>query len=132
MSKITIKERYKDGQFIIKEGTYGESTYVILLGEVKILKKINNEQVVVAILRKDDIFGEMSFIDRRPRSASALAVGDVEIGLIDKDFLEGEINKTSGQFRTILQAITERLRETTSQLVSLTAEYYKLKGIKKS
>lgn len=119
MNRIIVKENYKDGQFIINEGSFGEGTYVILEGSVEVSKKINNEKVVITNLGKGDIFGEMSFIDRQPRSASVIALGDVKIGILDKDFLENEINKTSEDFRLILNAITERLRKTTGELMSL-------------
>ncbi|MBI2877395.1 MAG: cyclic nucleotide-binding domain-containing protein [Candidatus Tectomicrobia bacterium] len=125
---IAVKETYQDGQLIFQEGSFGEGTYVILSGKVKILKKVNNANVTVATLEKGDIFGELSFIDQGPRSASAVAVGDVQVGLLDKDILEDEVNKMSSDFRIVMKALTKRLRETTSQLVNLTKEYHKLKG----
>jgi CRP-like cAMP-binding protein len=125
--RIVVKETYKDGQPILKEGSHGEGTYVILAGKVRIIKKIDGEPVTIAELEENEYFGEMSFLDRQPRSASAVAVGEVKLGLLDKDYLEEEINKTSEDFRSILIALTNRLRHTTSQLVNLIAENHKLK-----
>ncbi|MCI4624991.1 MAG: cyclic nucleotide-binding domain-containing protein [Candidatus Magnetoovum sp. WYHC-5] len=127
MRRIAIKETYKDGQVIIKEGGYGEGTYVILEGKVEITRKVDSGKVRVAVLGKGDYFGEMSFLDRQPRSASAVAIGDVQLGLIDKDFLEEEINKTSEDFRIILFTLAERLRKTSSLMVHLMTENYKLR-----
>ncbi len=125
--KIIVQESYKNKEYIIKEGSFGEVTYVILSGKVEISRIVNNKDVVLALLEKGDIFGEMSFIDQNPRSASAKAVGNVKVGVIDKDFLDNEINKTSQEFRTIIKAITERLRTTSFELVKLKGEYIKLK-----
>lgn len=119
MSRVALKETYTDGQVIIKEGSFGEGTYVVLEGRVEISKKINNQKFVITTLGKGDVFGEMSFIDRQPRSASVTAIGDVKTGILDKDFLEREINKTSEDFRLIITAITERLRKTTGELMNL-------------
>lgn len=127
MRRIAIKETYKDGQVIIKEGGYGVGTYVILSGQVEIFRKIGGGKVRIALLEKGDYFGEMSFLDRQPRSASAMAVGNVQLGLIDKDFLEEEINKTSEDFRIILLTLAERLRKTSSLMIHLITENYKLK-----
>ncbi|QWR78431.1 Crp/Fnr family transcriptional regulator [Candidatus Magnetomonas plexicatena] len=127
MRRIAVKETYKDGQVIFKESSYGEGTYVILSGKVHIVKKVKNVDLVIATLEKGDYFGEMSYLDRQPRSASAVAVGDVQCGLLDKNFLEDEINKTSEEFKLILTTLVERLRQTTSQLVSLTAENHILR-----
>ncbi|MBF0337613.1 MAG: cyclic nucleotide-binding domain-containing protein [Candidatus Magnetobacterium sp. LHC-1] len=127
MRRIVVKQSYKDGQVILKEGSFGEGTYLILEGKVRIIKTIQGELVEIAHLEKGDYFGEMSFLDRQPRSASAVAEGNVVLGIIDKDFLEEEISKTSEEFRLLLYTLVERLRQTTSALVSLRAENHILK-----
>ncbi|MBF0316690.1 MAG: cyclic nucleotide-binding domain-containing protein [Nitrospirae bacterium] len=127
MRRIVVKQSYKDGQTILKEGSFGEGTYLILDGKVRIIKTIQGELVEIAHLEKGDYFGEMSFLDRQPRSASAVAEGNVVLGIIDKDFLEEEISKTSEEFRLLLYTLVERLRQTTSALVSLRAENHILK-----
>ncbi|QWR76953.1 Crp/Fnr family transcriptional regulator [Candidatus Magnetomonas plexicatena] len=128
MKRVAVTETYEDGQPIIKQGTHGEGTYVILSGSVAIKMKVDAVDLVVATLNKGDIFGHMSFIDKQPRSATAVSIGQTKVGIFDMDYLENEINKTSEDFRMIIKALTERLRETTSKLVSLTAKYYQLTG----
>lgn len=130
MRRLVETKSFKDGQAIIKEGTHGDSTYVVLSGKIAISIKSEGVNIIIAYLKEGDLFGHMSFIDREPRSASATAHGDVKIGLIDKEYLDSEINKTSEEFRVILQALAERLRETTSKLVTLTVQYHKLKAKK--
>ncbi|MBF0488499.1 MAG: cyclic nucleotide-binding domain-containing protein [Nitrospirae bacterium] len=128
MKKIAVTETYEDGQAIIKEGTHGEGTYVIMSGQVAIKVKIDNVVITITELEKGDIFGHMSLIDRQPRSASAVAVGQVKVGLFDKDYLDSEINKTSEDFRIILRALVDRLRNTTTKYTNLCIKHYKLTG----
>jgi len=127
MGRIVSRENYKDGQVIVKEGAFGEGTYVVLSGKVSISKKVGEENVGIAELQQNDVFGEISFIDRESRSASVTAVGEVQVGLLDKDFLENEINKTSSEFRGILKALAERLRKTTQEVIMLKVENHLLK-----
>ena len=127
MNRIIHKETYTNGQAIFKEGSYGETLYVILSGKVEISKMINGEKVSIAFLSKGEIFGEISFIDKKPRTASVMAVGSVEVGLIDQDFIDHEVNRISSEFGVILNALTERLRKTTANFVNLKAEYDQLK-----
>ena len=127
MNRIIHKETYTNGQAIFKEGSYGETLYVILSGKVEVSKMIDGEKVSIAFLSKGEIFGEISFIDKKPRTASVSAVGTVEIGLIDQDFIDHEINKISSEFGVILNALTERLRKTTADFVDLKAKYEQLK-----
>ncbi|TAN42653.1 MAG: cyclic nucleotide-binding domain-containing protein [Nitrospirae bacterium] len=123
MRNIAAKEKYKKGDVIIKEGGFSDGTYVIISGKVEVAKIVGDKKIVVAVLVKDDIFGEMSFLQHEPRSASVTAIEDCEIGLLDKDFLDNELNKASQDFRLILTQLTARLRKTTSELAEL-----KLKG----
>lgn len=119
MRNIAVKEKYKKGDVIIKEGGFSDGTYVIISGKVEVAKTAGDKRVVVAVLVKDDIFGEMSFLQHEPRSASVTVVEDCEIGLLDKEFLDNELNKSSQDFRLILTQLTARLRKTTNELAEL-------------
>ncbi|MBF0472779.1 MAG: cyclic nucleotide-binding domain-containing protein [Nitrospirae bacterium] len=116
---IGLTESYKAGKVIFKEGTFGEGTYVVIEGQIEISKMVNNDKIIIAKLGKGDIFGEMSYLDRGPRSAHVMAITDVTVGLLNKDLLEEEINKTAEYFMVIIKAIVKRLRNTTLELVSL-------------
>ncbi len=128
MRSVTTKETYSDGQIIFKEGTFGEATYLILTGKVAISVMIGGAKITIAHLKRGDILGQISLIDKQARSATAVAIGEVELGIIDKDFLENEINKTSKDFRMILNGLSDRLRETTGQLINMTMKYHQLKN----
>lgn len=130
MNKIVLIEKYKDGQTIIKEGTFGEGTYIVLTGKVCITKKVGEENIPITELHQNDIFGEVGFINREGRSASVTAMGDVQVGLLDKDFLDNEFNKTSSEFQGILKALTNRVRKTTQEMIELKAENHLLKNSK--
>lgn len=124
--QFAVREKYKDKQIIIKEGTYGEAVYVVLSGKVSISIKSGSENIIIGYLKEGDVLGQLSFIDREPRSATITAVGDVTMGIIDKDYLENEINKTSENLRIIIKALIERLRETTNSLSDITMKYHAL------
>ena len=107
------EETYQSGQIIFEEGSFGDWIYVIESGSVELSKTIDNRKVVIEVLQKGDIFGELGFITKQPRTATARAVGKCLIGIIDKDFLINEYNKLSGNFRTILHTIVTRLNKVT-------------------
>jgi CRP-like cAMP-binding protein len=67
-----IKIYAKDSP-IFAEGESGEELYIIQTGSVKITKIVNENEVILAILKSGDIFGEMSLLESKPRSATAIA-----------------------------------------------------------
>ena len=76
--------RVRAGGVIFREGEQADELFVIKSGYVRI--QIGNRDV--AELTTDSIFGEMALIDSEPRSATAVAITDVElVPISEKQFL---------------------------------------------
>lgn len=67
---------YRKGEVIFEEGSRGEHAYVILSGQVDIVRKTRDGESVLRTLGKGEIFGEMALVDNLPRSASAVSRED--------------------------------------------------------
>jgi PPM family protein phosphatase len=107
---------YEAGQTLLTEGEPGDEMFVILSGKVSILKngaEINS-------LTKGAHFGEMSLVDRGPRSASAVVAETSRLLLIRRNDFYEIIKKEPGLSVKLLwsfvQVLAERLRKTTSEL----------------
>ncbi|MBW1729399.1 MAG: TIGR02266 family protein [Deltaproteobacteria bacterium] len=111
MYNVAIEETYQDGQIIFKEGSSGDWVYIILSGSVEISKNVGGEKYIIEILKPGDVFGELGFIGGIRRTATARAIGETTLGIIDREFLDEEFNKLSSQFRAILVAITHRFKK---------------------
>jgi uncharacterized protein (TIGR02266 family) len=108
---IADEESYHDGQIIFKEGSSGDWIYVIISGAVEISKKVQGQKHIIAILKENEVFGELGFVGLTKRTATARAIGQTTVGIIDREFLEKEYNQLSGQFRSIVEVITLRFKE---------------------
>ena len=117
MFKIASYETYQDGQVIFKEGSNGDWIYVVEEGEVEISKNVSGQKIVIETLKENDIFGEISYIDKTPRSATATAKGTAVVGIIDRDFFDAEFNKISADFQQVFKTVAFRLRKTTQESV---------------
>jgi len=111
MFHVSAEETFENGQIIFKEGDSGDWVYIVHSGVVEIFKTMGGESVVIEVLKAGDICGEMSYIARIPRTASARAVGKTTLGVIDRSFLDKEYNRLSSAFQMILKTLVLRLEK---------------------
>ncbi len=117
-----IHQHYGDGDTIITEGIMSNNAYVILKGKVRISKKIDKKIVSVGTLKEGDVFGEMGLISESVRSANISAVGEVTVGVIDKELFTKAMNALPDGMQPIILALVERLRITTHLLTRIGLE----------
>jgi CRP-like cAMP-binding protein len=71
LNQACVLETYETDQVVIREGDLKEKFYIILEGSVSIIKGRQHQgQSTLAQLNQGDLFGELSFIDDHPRSAT--------------------------------------------------------------
>jgi CRP-like cAMP-binding protein len=122
MFQIATYETFQDGQVIFQEGSNGDWIYIVEKGEVEISKDVNGRKIVIEIMKPGDMFGEMAYIDKTPRSATARAKGQTEVGIVDRDFFDREFNKLSSDFQEMIKTVAFRLRKTTKKLLDILKE----------
>ncbi len=112
------QETYQAGEIIFKEGSYGKTVYIVSSGRVEINKMARGKKVVVETLGPGSLFGMMTFIDpSSPRSATAVAVEDTVLDIVDKNSLDKEFNQITSDFRQLLVTLVRRLVKTTNDFV---------------
>jgi CRP-like cAMP-binding protein len=70
LADVTEEQRYMEGSRVVREGEIGDTFYVILQGEAKV---VGGTGRVLNRLRPGDFFGEISLLDGGPRTASVVA-----------------------------------------------------------
>jgi CRP/FNR family transcriptional regulator, cyclic AMP receptor protein len=98
----------KAGGVIFRQGDEAHELFVIKSGEVRI--QLGNR--TIAELHANDIFGEMALIDSEPRSATAVAITDVElVPVSEKQFLF-LVGQTPYFALKVMRVLAQRLRAT--------------------
>jgi CRP/FNR family cyclic AMP-dependent transcriptional regulator len=64
---------YGVGDVIFEEGSMGRELYVVLEGQIDIVKMVGGVNTPIVTLGKGEFFGEMAVIDGSSRSATAIA-----------------------------------------------------------
>ena len=113
-----MNRTYKDNTMIFCEYEPGEELYIIQAGKVKITKVVD-EEVLLAVLKPGDIFGEMAILDNRPRSASAITFGDVALLAINKSNFENMVQAQPQLATKLIQLLSERIWTAYRQLENL-------------
>ena len=116
MFQIVKYQTFNDQQIIFNEGTFGDWMYVIEEGSVEISRTVEGKKIFIANLKEGELIGEVAYITKGSRSATATAVGKTTIGTIDRNFFDTEFNGLSSDFQTILKTLALRLKKTTDAL----------------
>ncbi|TGK82036.1 Crp/Fnr family transcriptional regulator [Leptospira noumeaensis] len=114
-----FNRNYKDSEMIFCEHEPGKELFILQSGKVKISKIVNQNEVMLAVLQAGDIFGEMAILDNKPRSASAVAAGDVELLAINKANFEGMVKAQPQLATRLITLLSERIWIAYKQLANL-------------
>jgi len=68
---------YRPGEIIFSEYEPGNTFFLILSGDVKVVKNTGQNEKTLDVLHQSEIFGEMAILDKSPRTASVIAVNEV-------------------------------------------------------
>jgi uncharacterized membrane protein len=78
----------KTGETLFNAGEPGESLFVVRSGSVELfIKDTVGQKIVLTISEAGDLFGELSLLDSGPRTATAVALTDTELLMLDRDDL---------------------------------------------
>lgn len=119
---ITIK-KYEKGQTIFLEGDSSEFLYIIITGQVQIIKSTRDgKEKIIAIVGDGDFFGEMGILEKDKRSATAKCNKNSNIIVIEKnDFLRLIKNNPQIALRMMTE-LSHRLRRAGDDIKNLS--YY--------
>lgn len=77
----------KAGDTIIRPGDVGDEMFVVLEGAVEVWGGSDQKPVSLAMLGPGQVFGEIAFVSRVPRTAKVVAVNDVKLLILTQGFL---------------------------------------------
>lgn len=108
---------YKDGEVIIRQGSTGDSMYVIQGGRVEVLQHADSgEEQHLAYLVRGDFFGEMAVFEKETRSATVRAAGEARVLRIDKKTLLTRIRDDPLLAINLLKTMSHRVRELNTEV----------------
>lgn len=113
---------FAKGQLVFREGEEGDEMYIIQSGRVAICKTIGGKRKTLNLLEKGDFFGEMSVLERLPRTADAEVIDDADLISINSQTF-GEMIRSNPEIAVrMLRKYSMRMREFSQQVESMLEE----------
>ncbi len=118
---VLMEETFHNGENIVEEGKYGTWVWVVLEGAVDIVKQTSKGPYKILRLGPGSFIGNItSFLLRNyARTATAKAVGKVQLGLLDTRRLANEYAHMSPVFKRFLISLNKRLKLVTDNFIAL-------------
>ncbi len=84
---------FEKGRTVIKERSMEQAIYMVIKGHLRVEKRLNRTNKVLGFMGPGDLFGELSFVSRKPRTvsvkveeaASLIRVGRETLDSLDRD-----------------------------------------------
>lgn len=120
---LTRMRHVKKGQVLLAEGHGGSEIFIVVSGRLRIEKG----GIALGVIEAGGHVGEMSLIDRNPRSATVNAEEDARLLVLARSsfyaLLRSEPALSVKLLWNLLQVISARLRSANRELVEIRADY---------
>ena len=114
LSRISFEKEFKPQEVIIREGESGHELYIIVDGEVDIIK--GPEKTLLAKLYPSNCIGEMSVFDNQPHSATAVASKNTKVIILPEEAVRDVVLEFPEIGLEIIKILSCRLRNADEEI----------------
>jgi CRP-like cAMP-binding protein len=119
LKRVQLRTR-QAGSLLVAQDEPGDALFLLVSGRAKVvLFGENGRELTLSELRPGDVFGEMSLLDGRPRSANVVALDDTIVLALTREGFLAHLRVHPSTAVNLLGELTRRLRradETIAQL----------------
>ncbi len=101
----------KQGEVLIHEGEKSNQLFWLLTGELVVVKRLQDHEVVLNQIKEGELVGELSFLDQKPRSATVKAVKDCQLYVLEYSEYQAMLAKEPKWMKKILLTLVTKVRK---------------------
>src|SRR5687767_7967883 len=117
---LATEKHYPKNAVVLTEGEMGDSLYMIQSGKVKVfISDQEGREMILKLLGPGDFFGEMSMIDKQPRSASVTTVEASVFLVLTHSMFEKCVEQAPRIGNMVMQILAQRVREADRKIGTL-------------
>ncbi len=109
---------FQAGEILFRQGEAGDSVYVVLRGQAHVLIDRPDRQIVVAEIGPDDVIGETAALCDVPRTATVVAVTDLQTLVLPKDVFLRLVAETPSVGLEFMRLMAGRFTRTVDRLLT--------------
>lgn len=111
IARLSVTKKIRAGETLFFKNDDGDALYGILDGRIRISTgTAGGQELVLNIIEKDEIFGEIALLDGKPRTADAIAITGCELMVIHRRDVRQLIEQETALAIHFLELAGERLR----------------------
>lgn len=110
---------FKDGEILFREGDLSREMYIVQQGAVEVFKNVEDKTIVLGRVERGHMVGEMSLLESLPRSATAKAVGETTLLVLEPGSFLLKIRRDPTFAFELMKQLSDRIRQTNDKLVAL-------------
>jgi CRP/FNR family cyclic AMP-dependent transcriptional regulator len=117
---VAAEKNYPKNAVVLTEGEMGDSLYMIQSGKVKVfIGDEEGRELILKILGPGAFFGEMSMIDKQPRSASVTTIEPSTFLVLSHSNFERCVEQAPHIGNMVMQCLAQRVREADRKIGTL-------------
>ena len=117
---VAAEKSYPKNAVVLTEGEMGDSLYMIMTGKVKVfIGDEEGREIILKILGPGDFFGEMSMIDKQPRSASVTTIEASMFLVLSHAAFERCVEQAPRIANMVMRVLAQRVREADRKIGTL-------------
>lgn len=86
---------FQPGEVVVKEGDPGDCAYIILDGHCQVTRQVGKKRENLRLLGPGEMFGEAAVLTNNPRLATVTALMETRVAVVQRSFLQDEMERTS-------------------------------------
>jgi CRP-like cAMP-binding protein len=131
---VVDEEDFYEGERIIEEGKHGSWVWVVLEGVVDMVKETPQGPISVFKVGDGAFVGSMSsfLVQDHTRIASAVALGNVQLGVLDSERLAQEYAKMAPELKGFILSLDNRLRQAANCAVDIYCNRIRVEDVVKN
>jgi CRP-like cAMP-binding protein len=120
---------FRRGSYLFREGDASNEIFYVVSGSVRMIKESGKVDKELKTMGPGEFFGEMAVLINSPRTASALALEDSNVAVVDGETFRNLLRESGEVAVMMLRELALRLRDTTDALEATTRDGLRFQAV---